>query len=84
MRKVIFLQVIKEQWFSSIRADILAGVVVGLALIPEALAFSFIVGVDPKVALYASFTMAVMTAFVGGRPAMISAATGVILALTLI
>lgn len=76
MRKVIFLQVIKEQWFSSIRADVLAGIVVGLALIPEALAFSFIVGVDPKVALYASFTMAVMTAFVGGRPAMISAATG--------
>lgn len=70
------MQVIKEQWFSSIRADILAGIVVGLALIPEALAFSFIVGVDPKVALYASFTIAVIISFVGGRPAMISAATG--------
>src|SRR5699024_7851846 len=53
-----------------------AGIVVGLALIPEALAFAFIVGVDPRVALYASFTMAVITSFVGGRPGLISAATG--------
>lgn len=65
-----------QEWFGNLRADILAGIVVGLALIPEALAFAFIVGVDPRVALYASFTMAVIIAFVGGRPAMVSAATG--------
>ncbi len=58
------------------RADILAGAVVGLALIPEAIAFSIIAGVDPKVGLYASFIIAVMTAFLGGRPGSISAATG--------
>ena len=70
------MQTVKEQWFGNIRADILAGIVVGLALIPESLAFSFIVGVDPRVGLYASFTIAVIISFVGGRPAMISAATG--------
>src|SRR6185437_4131 len=70
------LHTYKQQWFGNIRADILAGIVVGLALIPEALAFAFIVGVDPRVALYASFTIAVITSFVGGRPALISAATG--------
>lgn len=67
---------LKQQWFGNVRADILAGIVVGLALIPEALAFAFIVGVDPRVALYASFTIAVITSFVGGRPGLISAATG--------
>lgn len=67
---------VKEQWFSNIRADVLAGLVVGLALIPEAIAFSIIAGVDPKVGLYASFCIAVVISFVGGRPAMISAATG--------
>lgn len=67
---------LKQEWFGNIRADILAGIVVGLALIPEALAFAFIVGVDPRVALYASFTIAVIISFVGGRPALISAATG--------
>ncbi|MFW1952427.1 SulP family inorganic anion transporter [Acinetobacter beijerinckii] len=67
---------IREQWFSNIRADVLAGLVVGLALIPEAIAFSIIAGVDPKVGLYASFCIAVVISFVGGRPAMISAATG--------
>lgn len=67
---------IKKQWFSNIRADILAGVVVALALIPEAIAFSIIAGVDPMVGLYASFCIAVIIAFVGGRPGMISAATG--------
>ncbi len=70
------MHTIKEQWFGNIRADILAGIVVGLALIPEALAFAFIVGVDPRVALYASFTIAVITSIVGGRPGLISAATG--------
>lgn len=67
---------VKEQWFSNIRGDVLAGLVVGLALIPEAIAFSIIAGVDPKVGLYASFCIAVVISFVGGRPAMISAATG--------
>lgn len=66
----------KNEWLGNIRGDILSGIVVALALIPEAIAFSLIAGVDPKVGLYASFTMAVTIAFVGGRPGMISAATG--------
>ena len=66
----------KEEWFSNIKGDSLAGLVVALALIPEAIAFSIIAGVDPKVGLYASFCIAVVIAFVGGRPGMISAATG--------
>ncbi len=70
------MHTLKQQWFGNVRADILAGIVVGLALIPEALAFAFILGVDPRVALYASFTMAVITSFVGGRPGLISSATG--------
>ena len=65
----------RAQWFGNIRADVLAGLVVALALIPEAIAFSIIAGVDPKVGLYASFSIAVLIAFVGGRPGMISAAT---------
>ena len=67
---------VKDQWFSNIRGDVLSGLVVALALIPEAIAFSIIAGVDPKIGLYASFSMAVVIAFAGGRPAMISAATG--------
>ena len=67
---------IRSDWFSNIRGDLLAGTVVALALIPEAIAFSIIAGVDPKVGLYASFCIAVVTAFLGERPAMISAATG--------
>ena len=70
------MQTIQQQWFSNIRADILSGIVVALALIPEAIAFSIMAGVDPMVGLYASFTIATVIAFVGGRPAMISAATG--------
>lgn len=66
----------KREWFFNTRQDLLAGAVVGLALIPEAIAFSIIAGVDPKVGLYASFIIAVTTAFFGGRPASISAATG--------
>ncbi len=66
---------LRHEWFGNVRADILAGIVVALALIPEAIAFSIIAGVDPKVALYASFSIAVVIAFVGGRPGMISAAT---------
>ena len=67
---------IKEQWFGNVKGDILAGIVVALALIPEAIAFSIIAGVDPMVGLYASFAIAVTIAIVGGRPGMISAATG--------
>jgi SulP family sulfate permease len=67
---------LRAEWLPNIRADILAGTVVALALIPEAIAFSIIAGVDPKVGLYASFCIAVVIAFAGGRPAMISAATG--------
>ncbi|MBM7659991.1 SulP family sulfate permease [Bacillus mesophilus] len=70
------LQQLKTEWFGNVRGDILAGIVVALALIPEAIAFSIIAGVDPMVGLYASFCIAVVIAFVGGRPAMISAATG--------
>ena len=70
------VQSLKQNLFSNIRGDLLAGIVVALALIPEAIAFSIIAGVDPKVGLYASFCIAVIIAFVGGRPGMISAATG--------
>ncbi|PMR72330.1 SulP family inorganic anion transporter [Halomonas heilongjiangensis] len=66
----------REEWFSNIKGDTLSGIVVALALIPEAIAFSIIAGVDPKVGLYASFCIAVIIAFTGGRPGMISAATG--------
>ena len=66
----------KDEWLSNIRTDVLAGLVVGLALIPESIAFSAIAGVDPQVGLYASFCIAVTIAFFGGRTAMISAATG--------
>lgn len=70
------LKHIRYNWLGNIRNDLLAGTVVALALIPEAIAFSLIAGVDPKVGLYASFCIAVVIAFVGGRPGMISAATG--------
>ena len=67
---------LRREWFSNIRGDTLSGIVVALALIPEAIAFSIIAGVDPKVGLYASFCIAVIISFLGGRPGMISAATG--------
>ncbi|MFC1460194.1 SulP family inorganic anion transporter [Microvirga arabica] len=67
---------LKSEWFPNVPRDLLAGTVVALALIPEAIAFSIIAGVDPKVGLYASFCIAVVTAIAGGRPGMISAATG--------
>lgn len=66
----------RQDWLSNVRNDLLAGIVVALALIPEAIAFSIIAGVDPKVGLYASFSIATIIAFAGGRPGMISAATG--------
>jgi sulfate permease, SulP family len=73
---VIMFNKLKMEWFGNVKGDILSGIVVALALIPEAIAFSIIAGVDPMVGLHASFCIAVVMAFVGGRPAMISAATG--------
>lgn len=70
------MQKLKTTWFSNVPADVLAGMTVAFALIPEAIAFSIIAGVDPKVGLYASFCIAVLIAIFGGRPGMISAATG--------
>jgi len=72
---MISLDAYRSQWLGNIRGDLLAGLVVALALIPEAIAFSIIAGVDPKVGLYASFSIAVIVAITGGRPGMISAAT---------
>ena len=69
---------IHRDWFSNIRADVLAGLVVALALIPEAIGFSIIAGVDPRVGLYASVAIAMVIAFTGGRPGMISAATAAV------
>jgi high affinity sulfate transporter 1 len=74
--QILNLSTIKYSWFGNIRGDILAGIVVALALVPEAISFSIIAGVDPMVGLYASFCIAMTIAFVGGRPGMISAATG--------
>jgi len=69
---------LKRDWLAQPRADILAGIVVALALIPEAIGFSIIAGVDPRVGLYASITIAMVIAFTGGRPGMISAATAAV------
>ncbi len=69
------LATVQRDWFSNMRRDFLAGLVVALALIPEAIGFSVIAGVDPKIGLYASVVIAIVIAFTGGRPAMISAAT---------
>ncbi|MGE7780848.1 SulP family inorganic anion transporter [Peribacillus sp. NPDC097264] len=70
------ISTLKQEWFCNVRGDVLSGIVVALALIPEAIAFSIIAGVDPMVGLYASFCIAIVISFVGGRPGMISAATG--------
>ncbi|SFZ86739.1 sulfate permease, SulP family [Devosia enhydra] len=70
-----FVQTLRRDWLSNVRSDVLAGIVVALALIPEAIGFSIIAGVDPRVGLYASVVIAIVIAFAGGRPAMISAAT---------
>ncbi len=70
------IEAIKKEWFSNIKGDTLAGIVVALALIPEAIAFSIIAGVDPMVGLYAAFSISIIIAFIGGRPGMISGATG--------
>ncbi len=69
---------LKSEWLTQPGKNILAGIVVALALIPEAIAFSIIAGVDPMVGLYAAFIIATVTAIVGGRPAMISGATGAV------
>lgn len=86
MNLKMLLSSTRQDWLGNLRGDLLAGLVVALALIPEAIAFSIIAGVDPKVGLYASFSIAVIIAFVGGRPGMISAATGAmaLLMLTLV
>ncbi|MBA3053831.1 MAG: SulP family inorganic anion transporter [Sphingomonadales bacterium] len=71
----------RKEWFTDAggaRRDILAGIVVALALIPEAIGFSIIAGVDPRVGLYASVAIAMVIAFTGGRPGMISAATAAV------
>lgn len=70
------MEKLKQNWLFNVKGDLMSGIVVALALIPEAIAFSIIAGVDPMVGLYASFCIAVIIAFAGGRPAMISAATG--------
>ncbi|WP_375570054.1 SulP family inorganic anion transporter [Ahrensia marina] len=75
---MLSLNTLRREWLSNPRGDILAGIVVALALIPEAIGFSIIAGVDPKVGLYASFSIAVICALTGGRPGMISAATAAI------
>ncbi|MFN4185197.1 MAG: SulP family inorganic anion transporter, partial [Hyphomonas sp.] len=72
---VLSFQSFKKTWLFNVRGDLLAGIVVALALIPEAIAFSIIAGVDPKVGLFGSFCIAVVTSIAGGRPGMISAAT---------
>lgn len=72
---LLSIRKLKTEWFGNVRGDLLSGLVVALALIPEAISFSIIAGVDPKVGLYASFSIAYIIAFVGGRPGMISAAT---------
>ncbi len=69
------VQTFRPNWFTNVPTELLSGMLVALALIPEAIGFSIVAGVDPKVGLYASFSIAVVTAIVGGRPAMISAAT---------
>lgn len=78
-----FLSSLHREWLLTPRADILAGILVALALIPEAIGFAIIAGVDPSVALYASFSIAVIIAFTGGRPGMISASTAAVAVLVI-
>lgn len=68
----------KRDWLSNPKTEFLAGLVVALALIPEAIGFAIIAGVDPRVGLYASFSIAVIISMIGGRPGMISAATAAV------
>lgn len=78
-----FSATLRRDWLSNPRADVLAGIVVALALIPEAIGFSIIAGVDPRVGLYASVAIAIVIAFTGGRPGMISAATAAVAVLVI-
>ena len=78
-----FFTSLRRDWLSNARADVLAGIVVALALIPEAIGFSIIAGVDPRVGLYASVAIAIVIAFTGGRPGMISAATAAVAVLVI-
>jgi len=66
----------RQEWLGNIRADILSGIVVALALIPESIAFSIIAGVDPSVGLYSAFAIPCVISLFGGRPGMISSSTG--------
>ncbi|MHA3840794.1 SulP family inorganic anion transporter [Sphingomonas aestuarii] len=77
------LATLRRDWLSNPRAEILAGIVVALALIPEAIGFSIIAGVDPRVGLYASVAIAIVISFTGGRPGMISAATAAVAVLVI-
>ena len=70
------METIKKEWIGNIRGDLLAGIVVCMALIPEAIGFSIVAGVDPMVGVYASFCISIITAIFGGRPGLISAAAG--------
>jgi sulfate permease, SulP family len=73
----------RHDWLGNVRADILAGIVVALALVPEAIGFSIIAGVDPAVGLWASVAIAIVISFTGGRPGMISAATAAVAVLVI-
>jgi len=73
---LLIKKVLKNEWLSNIKNDVLAGIVVALALIPEAIGFSIVAGVDPMMGIYGSVCMALVTAVLGGRMGMISAATG--------
>ena len=75
---MLSLEKIRRDWLTDVRANVLSGIVVALALIPEAIGFSIIAGVDPRVGLYASVVIAIVISFAGGRPAMISAATAAV------
>lgn len=67
---------IKKEWLGNIKGDLIAGIVVCMALIPEAIGFSIVAGVDPMIGVYASFTLSLVTSIFGGRPGLISAAAG--------
>ena len=73
--KLVQLRIDRPRNFKN---DILSGITVALALVPEAIAFSFVANVDPRIGLYAAFMMGLITALVGGRPGMISGATGAV------
>lgn len=67
---------LKKEWLSNIKGDVLAGIVVGIALVPEAIGFALVLGVEPMVGLYGAFCVSIVTAIFGGRIGMISGATG--------